>query len=110
MAEDRSEIPIPDVARYHPHLKAIADSIQPLDESAQILLLLGREILRVHKVCEQRNGPHNAQFAQRLDLGWVIVGNVCIGKGHKPDYVDAHRTVITEPGHTSLSKPCLGHI
>ncbi|KAK3507778.1 hypothetical protein QTP70_000334 [Hemibagrus guttatus] len=49
---------------------------------AQILLLLGRDILQVHKVREQRNGPNNAPYAQRLDLGWVVVGDVCLGSVH----------------------------
>lgn len=80
LPSDRSEIPTPDIARHHPHLRAIADHIPPLDDTAQILLLLGRDILRVHKVRQQRNGPHNAPYAQRLDLGWVIVGDVCIDK------------------------------
>ncbi|XP_075436064.1 uncharacterized protein LOC142472776 [Ascaphus truei] len=110
MAANRNEIPTPDVARHHQHLRGIADRIPPIEQDAKILLLLGRDIPRVHKIREQRNGPHNAPFAQRLDLGWVIVGNVCIGKGHKPDYVDAHRTDIMKHGHTSLFKPCLGHI
>lgn len=48
--EDRSEIPSPEVARHYTHLKPVADKIPPLDPRAQILLLLGRDILRPHKV------------------------------------------------------------
>ena len=43
--------------------------IPEVDPTAEILLLLGRDIIRVHKVREQVNGPHNAPFAQCLDLG-----------------------------------------
>lgn len=32
---------------------------------------------------EQRNEPNNAPYAQRLDLGWVIVGDVCLGAARK---------------------------
>lgn len=74
--DDRTEIPSPEVTHYHPHLRSVAGKILPVDQNALILLLLGRDILRVHKVREQINGPHNAPYAQRLDLGWVIVGAV----------------------------------
>lgn len=50
MPDDRAEIPTPDAARWHSHLKPIAHCIPPLDPEAQILLLLGRDILQVHKV------------------------------------------------------------
>lgn len=70
---DRSEIPTPDAARCHPHLREIAQYIPELNPNAEILILLGRDILRVHKVRQQVNGPHNAPFAQRLDLGWVLI-------------------------------------
>ncbi len=73
MPEDRSEIPTPEAAKHHPHLKSIAHLIPPLDLNVQILLLLGRDILQVHKVREQRNGPQNAPYAQRLDP-WLGCG------------------------------------
>ncbi|KAM7281667.1 uncharacterized protein ISCGN_006482 [Ixodes scapularis] len=57
MINNRNEIPTPDAARHHPHLKAIESLIPPLDAEAQILLLLGRDILRVHK--EKFTGPVN---------------------------------------------------
>lgn len=43
--EDRDEIPTPEVTQYHSHLKPIAQSIPPLNPEAEILLLLGRDIL-----------------------------------------------------------------
>lgn len=66
--EDRTEIPSPEIAQHHPHLLPVVDKIQPVDHQAPILLLLGRDILRVHKVREQLNGPNNAPYAQKLDL------------------------------------------
>ncbi|KAK7944540.1 hypothetical protein WMY93_000268 [Mugilogobius chulae] len=48
--DDRSEIPSPEIAQHHPHLLPIANKIQPVDHHAPILLLLGRDILSVHKV------------------------------------------------------------
>ncbi|XP_075438936.1 uncharacterized protein LOC142481354 [Ascaphus truei] len=109
MAEDRTEIPTPDVARHHPHLKTIADHIPPLDEDAQILLLLGRDIMRAHKIREQRNGDHNGPSAQRLDLGWVVVGEVCIDRIRGPDNVGALQTNLLENGRISHFKSCPNH-
>ena len=71
------EIPTPEVALQYQHLKAIATCIPELDKYAKNLLLLGRDIVRVHKVRDQVNGPHNAPFAQKLDLGWVRGGGRC---------------------------------
>lgn len=76
-----------DVPLHQRHLMSIGDKIHPVDPNTEILLLLGRDILRVHKVRRQLNGPHNAPYAQKLDLGWVIVGDVCLGNAHKPNEV-----------------------
>lgn len=104
--DDRSEIPSPEIAQHHPHLQPVAFKIQPVDRDAPILLLLGRDILRVHKVREQINGPHNAPYAQRLDLGWVIVGEVCLGTVHKPSEVNVYKANILHNGRTSFLRPC----
>ena len=32
----------------------------------------------MHKVQEQIKGPANTPFAQRLDLGWLIIGESCL--------------------------------
>ncbi len=106
MPEDRSEIPTPEAAKHHPHLKSIAHLIPPLDPNAQILLLLRRDILQVHKVREQCNGPQNAPYAQRLDLGWVVFSEVCLGAAHKPSTVSVYCTNILEDGHPSCFNPC----
>lgn len=44
LPDDRSDIPSPEIARYHPHLKAVTDEIPDFD-CAAILLLLGQDIL-----------------------------------------------------------------
>ncbi|XP_057699488.1 collagen alpha-1(XI) chain-like isoform X2 [Corythoichthys intestinalis] len=102
---DRSEIPTPNAARAQPHLTKIARYIPELDHNAEILMLLGRDILRVHKVRQQINGPHNAPFAQKLDLGWVLIGDVCLGNAHKPA-VNAYKTNVLENGRPSICTPC----
>ncbi|KAK7889072.1 hypothetical protein WMY93_024632 [Mugilogobius chulae] len=49
LPDNREEIPTPEAALHHPHLKDLAKEIPALDKDAQILLLLGRDILRAHK-------------------------------------------------------------
>lgn len=52
---NRTEIPTPN-AVFHPHhLHHFAKHISELDREAGILLLLGRDVLRVHKVRQQVN-------------------------------------------------------
>lgn len=82
VSDDRTNIPSPEIAQHHPHLLPIANKIQPVIRHAPTLLLLGRDILRVHKVHERINGPNNAPYPQILDLVWVIVGEVRLGKPH----------------------------
>ena len=66
---NRSEIPTPEVASSHSHLKHLAKHFPDLDPQAPILLLLGRDTIRAHKVRKQVNGPHNSPYAQKLDQG-----------------------------------------
>ena len=108
--DNRAEIPTPDAARHHTHLKRIADEIPPLDPDANILLLLGRDILRLHKVRDQINGPGNAPFAQRLDLGWVVIGDVCLGGAHRSPQVNSYKTSILENGRATHLQPCNNQI
>lgn len=102
--DNRSEIPMPDIAQFFPYLAPVADKIPPAESSAPILLLLARDILSVHKVQEQRNGPHNTPYAQRLDLGWVIIGEVCLGGTHRQTNVNVYRTNVLQ------KCPCTGSL
>ncbi|XP_059802718.1 uncharacterized protein LOC132379125 [Hypanus sabinus] len=101
---NRTEIPTPSAVLHQPHLHHIAKHIPELYPKAEILLLLGRVVLRVHKVRQQVNGPHDAPFAQRLDLGWVVKGEVCPGNVHKP-MVSTLKTNVLESGHHSIFQP-----
>lgn len=77
------------------------DKIPPLNENAQILILLGRDILR-----QQYNGDHDDPYAQHLDLGWVIVGDVCLDRVHKPPSVRVYKTHVLPNGWTSMLSAC----
>lgn len=104
------KIPTLNAACYHTHLKCIADEIPPLDPDANKLLLLGKDILKVHKVREQIIGPDNALFAQGLDLGWVVIGDVCLGGAHRPLQVSSYKTSILENSRASHLQPCNSQI
>ncbi|KAM9828295.1 uncharacterized protein ACBT44_021815 isoform 2-T5 [Syngnathus typhle] len=104
LPDDRTEIPSPEVARHHPHLEHLVDRIPAVDPSASILLLLGRDLIQVYKAREQCNGPRSTPFAQRLDLGWVIIEDVCLGRAHKT--TDVFRTSVLVSGRPSILSPC----
>lgn len=110
LPDDRSEMPSSEIARYHPHIKHVADEIPAVEPCAEILMLLSRDILRLHKVLEQRSGPHNVPFAQCLELGWVIIGEVCLGKTHKPADVSVFRTNVLSSGRSSILSQCTSGI
>ncbi|XP_059849482.1 uncharacterized protein LOC132407222 [Hypanus sabinus] len=102
---NRAGIPTPSAVLHQPHLHHIAKHIPELDPKAEILLLLERDVIQVHKVRQQINGPLNAPFAQRLDLGWVVIGEVCLGDVHKP-MVNTLKTNVLESGRHSIFQPC----
>ncbi|XP_061170421.1 uncharacterized protein LOC133179742 [Saccostrea echinata] len=103
---DREEIPTSDVAASYPHLADIARHFTPLDEDAQILLLIGRDLLEAHYVLDQRIGPENSPLAQRLPLGWTMIGETCLGGAHEPKTIQVNKTYILSNGRASLLKPC----
>jgi len=70
-------------ARHHTHRSASLAKYHPPNPDDNILPLLVRDILRVRKVCEQISDPVDAPFTQRLDLGWVVIGDVCLGGAHR---------------------------
>lgn len=50
MPDNRDQIPTPVAALHHSHLNEIAEKIPPIDPNAEILLLLGRDIIRSHSL------------------------------------------------------------
>ncbi|XP_071098015.1 uncharacterized protein [Haliotis cracherodii] len=107
--DHREEIPVPEVAMHYNHLKDIANCIPPLDNDAQILLLIGRDLIEAHHVLDQRIGPNKTPYGQKLSLGWVIVGETCLGKVHQPKQVTVNKTYILSDGRPSIFKPCDNH-
>ena len=91
---DKREIPTPEMARRFPHLHEIAGEIPPLDPNADIHLLLGRDAPELLKVREFKNGPKGAPWAQKLSLGWTIIGQMCLDIVGGPAHVLACRTSL----------------
>ena len=103
---NRDEIPTPESLGYHPHLRGIAHKIPNIDMEADILLLIGRDAPPLHKVHESRNGPRDAPWAQRLDLGWVVIGNACLNGAHRPSEIATFKTHFLDNGRPSFMEPC----
>lgn len=83
---DKQEIPTPEMARRFSHLRDIANEIPQLDENAEIDLLI--------KVREFRNGPKGTPWAQRISLGWTIIGQMCLDLAGALVHVSACRTSL----------------
>ena len=82
--QDKSEIPTPEIAKRFEHLRSIASEIPPVDQHAKVHLLVGRDAPELLKVRESNNGPKGAPWAQKLDLGWTISGQVCLNRIGRP--------------------------
>lgn len=99
---DRSEIPTPNVISHQPHMCNLP--IPELNPDAQILLLIGRNLSETHHVRDQRIRTRNVPFAQRLNLGWVVVGYVCLGNFHKPTTVASFKTTLIDSHRETIFK------
>ena len=66
---------------------------------ADILLLISRDAKEAHQLVEQVVGPTISPFAQRLKIGWVVVGEMCLGSSHKKIY-------LTPEGRPTVFPPC----
>ena len=99
---DKEEIPTPKIAMQYPHLSDIADEIPPLDDQAQVQLLIGRapELLKVRAF---KNRPKGAPWAQKLMLGWTISGQACLDLTDAPIYVPARRTCVVSGAHRGMN-------
>ncbi|XP_062602420.1 uncharacterized protein LOC134264140 [Saccostrea cucullata] len=92
---NRHEIPTCDVAIHHPHLAQISSFIPPMDHTANISLLIGRDLLGAHYVLDQIRGDPSQPYAQRLPLGWVVIGETCLDGIHTPKSVDVMKTMCS---------------
>lgn len=105
--DNKDEIPTAEVARCYSHLQDLAHLISLINFHAKTLLLLGRYIIRVHYVHDQRINRFNYPYGQKISLEWVIVGETCIGRAHKSNQVNVNKTFIIHDGQPSLHLPCI---
>ena len=63
-------------------------------------------MVEAHHIFDQRIGPRYSPYAQKLCLGWVIIGETCLGKVHKPDHINVNKTYVLGNGRESTFKPC----
>ena len=63
----REEIPTPEVVRHYQHLQDIALHFRPVDDNAEIQLLIGRDLIEAHHVFDQCIGPEHTPFAPALE-------------------------------------------
>ncbi|XP_033121567.1 uncharacterized protein LOC117120649 [Anneissia japonica] len=82
------------------------------DERCSITLLIGRDLIEAHHVLDQIIGPASAPYAQRLRLGWVIIGETCLGGSHMPNSIGTYRTsiIIQNNAKPSTLDPCPNQI
>ena len=71
-----------------------------------MLILIGRDLPEAHHVLDQHIGDRGTPYAQCLSLSWVIVGEACLGKVHKPDFVNTNKTHRLRNGRASICMPC----
>ncbi|KAK3093009.1 hypothetical protein FSP39_009964 [Pinctada imbricata] len=105
LPNNRNEIPSSEVAEQYPHLQCISTLIPPIDDGVGMDLLIGRDIVRAHIVQDQLVGEGDQPFGQKLPLGWVIVGQICLGGAYIPD-VKSYKTFIFGNGRHSNFEPC----
>lgn len=79
----KHEIATPAVARQYKHLQDLEGFIPEIDAQADILLLIGRDMMPAHHVMDQRIGGDNKPYdGQTLRLEWAIIGESCLGLVH----------------------------
>ena len=102
----RSEIPSPAVAQAYSHLNDLATCIPEVDDSAEIEILIGRDLISAHYVLDQRIGGDSLPFGQKLPLGWVIIGDVCLGRSHLPEIISVSKTSVLADGRPTHLELC----
>ena len=94
-----SQIPKPEVAICWEHLKPIASKLMPYRSDLEVGLLIGTNCPKAIKPREVIPGADNDPYEIRTDLGWGIVGRVCLSPSqdvHKNLQVLTNKIVTRE--------------
>ena len=101
ITQDKREIVTPEMVMQFSHLKEVAKEIPPYDPRAKVEILIGRDTPELLKIRESRNGPKGAPWAQRLDLGWPISGQMCLDRVGGPIHISVRLTAVEYPSQLS---------
>ncbi|XP_062585397.1 uncharacterized protein LOC134247072 [Saccostrea cucullata] len=110
LPNELSEVPTPDVAKSFDHLRDISSLIPEFDPNSKIQLLIGRDLPEAHHIKQQIVGPKGTPYALELGLGWVIIGEVCLGKIHPRDSVCVNKVSILGNGSATCNEPCQSYL
>ncbi|XP_052791490.1 uncharacterized protein LOC128225631 [Mya arenaria] len=106
---NRNEIPTPEIAACYDHLNNIEREISQVNNDIDIQILIGRDLIEAHVVHDQRKGPKDTPYAQKLALGWVIVCEACLGSRNiQVDNLKltVNKTCISSEGRNTVLSPC----
>ena len=53
-----------------------------------------------------KNGIPNLPFAQKLYLGWTVIGEVCLGNAHRSNSIIVNKTHVLNNGRSTTLEPC----
>ena len=74
LPQNKHEIASPDIVLAHPHISYLAKHFNPINDSAEVLLLLSRDC---DKAMFTKAYGHKAPYAHHTNLGWALVGATC---------------------------------
>ena len=105
-----SQIPKPEVAMCWDHLKPIASKLMPYRSDLDVGLLIGTNCPKAIKPREIIPGADNDPYGIRTDLGWGIVGRVCLSPSQDFDENPQVWTnkIVTREVTSSIAAPCNG--
>ena len=105
-----SQIPKPEVATCWDHLKPIASKLMPYSSDLEAGLLIGTNFPKAIKPREIIPGADNDPYGIRTDLGWGIVGRVCLSPSQDFDENPQAWTnkIVTREVTSSIAAPCNG--
>lgn len=92
---DKSHIPTKDTALQWPHLRQLANKLQPLQD-CEVGLLIGYDCPSALAPLEVIVGSENHPFAQRTVLGWSIIGSANPYLDRKEHQSFVHRVAVKE--------------
>ena len=98
--QSKAEVASPKTVQAHPHLRRFARNFPQLDESAEVLLLIGRDS---GDCMFTRCFGNKTPFAHHTSLGWALVGDSCDNSYANNPIVSTLKTSLHE--HFSAT-PC----